>query len=365
MKIGVYSLPFHSNYGGILQSYALHIILRRLGHEVYVLNQNWLDRIGKRERIERAANFVLNVFTSNKRYTKREALIESISSLKEFWTTNIDHLIDFNKFSDIEKLGLDAIIVGSDQVWRSGYCKDSKWYFLNFTNGWNIKRIAYAASFGVSEWQFDKEITSDMKKLVSKFSGVSVRETDAVDLCEKYLDCSADLVFDPTLLLHKQDYELFRINKPTNSHKSLVSFMLHPNTEKKRLVKDVAENLNAELHDIDIPMSFNTNNISKYISVETWLTELFDADYVITDSYHGMVFSVNFNKPFVTVGNTIGGQARFMSFLKLFNLENRIATDKVSIIQLFKNDISWNEVNGIREKYYAFSINFIRESLKK
>ena len=101
----------------------------------------------------------------------------------------------------------------------------------------------------------------------------------------------------------------------------------------------------------------------KYKSVEEWLSALLDADYVLTDSYHGMVFAINFNKQFVTLGNVQGGQSRFVSLLNLFNLSNRMTKDEDEILNLMNEDINWVEVNTILEEKRTKSISFLKNAL--
>lgn len=364
MKIGLYSLPFHSNYGGVLQSYALQNVLKSMGHEVYVLNQNWLDIVGKRDRIMKTIYSISNIFTSKKRYDQRTLLKMSIHELQRFWTSNTDNLVNFKEFEEIKRLQLDAIIVGSDQIWRKGYCKDTRWYFLDFTKGWDIKRVAYGASFGVSEWQFDEVTTRDMRDLISCFNGVSVREKDALGLCKDYLERDAVFVLDPTFLLSIEDYQHFSVKKDKPGVRNIVSFMLHPTLEKKNIVHNLAKDLSVEVDDIDIPMKEEDKHaVESYKSVESWLTAMMNADYVITDSYHGMAFAINFNKPFVTLGNLQGGQARFISLLETFNLSDRLSEDYDRILSLFKKDINWNMINDIKESMKNNSFSFIEKSL--
>lgn len=364
MRIGIYSLPLHANYGGILQSYALHVILRRMGHEVFVLNRNWVDKLGKKGVAEKMICSLINLFRSEKLHTRHEKYLENISELKRFWYSKIVNFIDFHNFSEVKALRLDSIIVGSDQVWRLGYCRDSRCYFLDFAKDWNVNRIAYAASFGVREWQFDEKTTNEMRALAALFIGISVREIDAIKLCKEYLGVDAFRVLDPTLLLHSQDYNKFRVNRVIGDRKRFVSFMLHPNDDKLRLSSEVAKSVGADLIDISVPDEYSSHRVvNKYISIERWLTEFLDADYVLTDSYHGMIFSLNFNKPFVTLGNAIGGQSRFTSFLEDFHLEDRISTNKETIVRLYKENIDWAEVNRKRKQLEVFSIDFIEKSL--
>lgn len=361
MNIGIYSLPFHSNYGGLLQSYALQTTLERFGHTVYVFNRNWLDRPGKKDQLRKVLYAVTNLFSKHKRNTQLETLKRNIHELHRFWTTEV-HTCDFWDFKELLEYKLDAIVVGSDQVWRKGYCKDTRWYFLDFARDWKIKRIAYAASFGIDEWVFDTGTTADIKELIQQFESVSVRESDGVNLCKTHLGVDALQVLDPTLLLTREDYMRFRTHVECNSRKRFLSFMLHPSQQKTVLAKKLAESLDADYVSVDIPMADVADQT--YLGIETWLTEFLDADYILTDSYHGTVFAINFNVPFMTLGNLQGGQSRFSSLLNLFNLQDRMSTNESEILSCFNKDINWNSVNEQLAKYRSISTNFILESLR-
>ena len=111
------------------------------------------------------------------------------------------------KYSEITQTNqFDAIIVGSDQVWRPLYNSNIEDYFIGFDEYGDFKRIAYAASFGISSWEFDVNQTQKCSSLLKKFNAVSVREFSGADLCSNYFNVRAKVVLDPTLLLNKYDY---------------------------------------------------------------------------------------------------------------------------------------------------------------
>ena len=120
------------------------------------------------------------------------------------------HVIDVNvpiTENSINDYNFDGYIVGSDQVWRPRYCKKTLMNnFLDFTNGINVKRLSYAASFGVDSWEFTKDETTKCAELIKTFNAISVREASAVDLCKQYLGVESKQVLDPTLLLSSEDY---------------------------------------------------------------------------------------------------------------------------------------------------------------
>ena len=107
----------------------------------------------------------------------------------------------------------DAYVVGSDQVWRPNYNPFMKAMFLGITEREDVKRIAYAASFGTSKWEFSPQMTSECAVLAKKFDMITVREKSGVDLCREYFGVEATWVLDPTMLLNREDYEKVGIGR--------------------------------------------------------------------------------------------------------------------------------------------------------
>lgn len=227
----------------------------------------------------------------------------------------------------------DAFIVGSDQVWRPSYNQHLEQAFLNFTENWkNVKRIAYAASFGVDNWEFTKKQTEECKRLVQKFDFVSVREDTAVNLCKEHLGIEATHVLDPTLLLSANDYQKLIDGLKISDSPYVFSYLLDESEEKIDILEDISKRLNLPVRKIKLEKDISKIPMSKlksltYPSIQEWLASFAQADFVVTDSFHGTVFSIIFNKPFVVLPNKGRGVARFESLLKDISLENRIFSD--------------------------------------
>jgi hypothetical protein len=336
MRIGVLTLPLHTNYGGILQAYALQTVLERLGHQVNVLNcsqvkskpSKWflvyLIRIIKKIIFGRKLLVFAEQF-HNKYYP------EISKKTQAFIETYINQRI-IQSLNDIKCNDYDAIVVGSDQIWNPSYFR-RLWNstmenaFLNFTDKWNLKRIAYAASFGCDMWNLSSRETAVCKKMIQKFSCVSVREKSGVEICKKYFGVFADLVPDPTLLLNKEDYlnlvEKAKVNKSTGN---LLCYILDDSAEKRELVKIVADDrnlipfkVNSKIEDVFAPIEERIQP-----PVEQWLQGFCDAEFVVTDSFHACVFSIIFGKPFIVYGNAFRGLARFKSLLSIFKIEDNL-----------------------------------------
>ena len=128
----------------------------------------------------------------------------------------------------------DAIIVGSDQVWRTCYNPQIENAFLDFAKEWkHVRRIAYAPSFGIDEWEYSEEQTQKCRQLVQKFDAVSVREVSGVKLCREYLGVEAKHVLDPTMLLDKEDY-LYLISRAevVRHSNTLLQYVLDKNEDR-------------------------------------------------------------------------------------------------------------------------------------
>lgn len=328
MKIGILTLPLHTNYGGILQAYALQTILQRLGHEVVVVERNRSKNDNLIHEIVNVLRYLKNgcngTFQTNRGYNKDKLYREQYT--RKFINDNLNILQVRSIPEDFPKK-LDAIVVGSDQVWRKrtfcGLCGCGiENAYLCFSEGWNVKRIAYAASFGTDIWEYSEEETMKCSRLLSKFDSIGVREFSGVDLCSKYLkNNNATHVLDPTMLMKRADYE--ELISDTLNHKegNLMVYILDKTKEKNDLVNRIA----IERH--LIPFSTNKSDDEFKIQkeavqppLEEWIKGFRDADFVVTDSFHASVFSIIFNKPFISIGNQKRGLSRFSSLLSMFGL---------------------------------------------
>lgn len=186
MKIGILSLNPGHNYGGILQSFALQTVLERMGHEVKVISRDrymtvWSPMMLLKYAVRLFRRLVLRqpigVFYEN---GHNDWISRTYGKMLTFCNKKLNLRV-VNNLEEIEESDFDAIVVGSDQVWRPKYFKPqfqatAADAYLKFAEHWNIKRIAYAPSFGVDEWEYTPEETKECAQLIQKFDGVSVRE---------------------------------------------------------------------------------------------------------------------------------------------------------------------------------------------
>jgi polysaccharide pyruvyl transferase WcaK-like protein len=263
--------------------------------------------------------------------------------------------------------------VGSDQVWRPVYSPFLYNCFLDFTKDENVKRIAYAASFGVDQWEFTPEQTSHCAALLKKFDAVSVRETTAIQLCEEHFGVKATQVLDPTLLLTKDDYlSLTKKNPPEKHEKEIAAYILDMNIDTRRIMNDVAGELQCTgklITSYPLPheKEWELYEYRHSLSVESWLSQISSADFIITDSFHGCVFAILFNKSFVAIENGRRGSTRFRSLLNLLDLQDRLVNSYDDFlckkIQLTHKPIDYDRVNSVLDTKRNESLQFLAKAL--
>lgn len=380
MKIGIITLPFNSNYGGLLQTFALQTVLKQMRHEVWSVN-----------RRNRIMPFKFKVLTSSSRLIK--SILKGKMGVIRSWATAEEELIidqhtnrflsenirttDFLKsekdFEELVRYKFEAYVVGSDQVWRPKYSPRLANHFLGFIDGTtNPKRISYAASFGVDNWEFTTEQTAECRKLVAKFNAVSVREDSAVELCNENFGIEATQVLDPTLLLNKEQYiRLVEKDKIPECNGTLLTYVLDKSPDKQEFIKKIISETG--LNEVSImPKSLFRDagrkkiNDCIYPPVTAWLRGFMDAKYVVTDSFHGMAFAIIFNKPFLALGNTKRGMTRFTSLVKLLGLEDRIILSADSnLTEKLYIPIDFQKVNEILKTKQLEAFKFLADSLKQ
>lgn len=386
MKIGILTQSINNNYGGILQNYALQTILRRMGHEVITLNWDSYHCDHAQETIWQKILIIAKTFVW--RSIMRHKLNYPWEQKRLFYMMSVNnhkfiknHLRiskwlwsrkEFRKF--ILKNKIEVIIVGSDQTWRPKYNRNGMLYrmFLDFTKGLNIKRIAYAASFGVDLWEYNNHETNICSKLINKFDYVSVREESGVLLCKTYLNRNdVKWMLDPTLLLPNEDYiNLLRLERAKQLNFGITTYILDENNEKKQLIQEIAKEKRMKVTSF-VPKycylgTATKESIVEYTtpSVTEWLQAFYNAKYIICDSFHGTVFSIIFNKQFITITNPNRGTERFLSLLKRFGLENRLINQVSSdVINVLDTPINWTTVNALRETLCQDCLTFIKETI--
>ena len=264
-----------------------------------------------------------------------------------------------------------SYIVGSDQVWRAGYARQIAsvfFFFLSFASLEQRRRsITYAASFGSDEWEGAPEETEECGRLLREFKAVSVRELSGVKICKDVFGVDAVQMPDPTLLLQQSDYGKIIDSEKTwlPDGKYVAAYVLDESMEKTKLLQGSAIGMEMQLQHL-LPHADAKKRRDRFpISVPQWLRLIRDCECFITDSFHGCVFAIIYNKPFVCLGNEGRGNARFDTLLGTFALEDRLITNATpeKVLQVLHTPIDWKRVNAIHDSERERGVNFLKENL--
>ena len=371
MKIAILTLPLHTNYGGILQAYALQTVLERMGHTVFLIRKREPEpfNIFKhpyrliRRTIKKALYWRTTDFLVEKHDYERHQ--RRFIKFKEFIGNNL-HSRDFDTWSEISSWDIDAIVVGSDQIWRPYFFgQDISHAFLDFASGMKIRRIAYAVSFGTDKWEYSKEQTDICRNLVSAFYAVSVREQSAVNLCEQHLCVRPKLVLDPTLLLTEQDYA--KLLGPAS--KVGVKYIMKYCLDNSKEADTISESLVLNGFEISAPVSSDVfwdwkSDLTPF-PIDAWLNTIRNAEFIITDSYHCLVFSILFHKNVIVVQNPLRGNARISSLLSILGITDRMVIsvdDYHERYQKIMSGMNWSAIDNQLEEYKKSSLNYLIEA---
>ena len=375
MRVAIITLPLHTNYGGILQAYALKKSIEALGHSVdvidrkckMVLTPSWKMPLVYLKR----ALFNLKpggpeIF--RERRILREYPVVS-AQLAGFVSEEISpRMID--SYTEIAPGDYDAFVVGSDQVWRPKYFGRIEDAFLDFTSLWDVRRVSYAASFGTDHLEYELEQLYKCSSLLSTFDAVSVREASAVQMCDEWFDREdAVHVLDPVMLLTAEHYaHLAELSSERPCKGKILSYVLDPDNSKKYILDRVEGWLAKESHNAYVPDRDRNIPLEKRIvpSIRQWLSCFADAEFVVTDSFHGCVLSVLFHKPFIALANPGRGMSRILSLLESLGLDDRIVQglDPDDDGEYYLSGIDWDDVDARLSEMKGKSIEFLRNALK-
>ncbi len=368
MKICIITQPLHNNYGGILQAYALQRTLREMGHDVVT------DRYGAPHRRLSTPKRLFKLASSYFRFYVLRSKRASLAKYQRFPKRHRQALkfAEFDRFVDqyfrtidlfkgrcnlrrSEVECFDAFVSGSDQIWRTIYSNVSV-YFLDFTNRYNVKRVSYAASFGKDTIEeYSPRDIRRCREAAAYLDLVSVREQSGVGLCKEHFGVEAQHVLDPTLLLNSECYDQL-LGDISKSAPALMSYILDVTEEKEEIVSQTSSALGLEVRKFS-----NQTNGSKP-SIEQWIAAYRDAEFIVTDSFHGTVFSIIYQKPFVAISNAERGASRFLSLLSIFGLEHRLISSIEELSDdLIHSAIDYHSVNSIKKQWQANSRVFLAQ----
>lgn len=373
MNIAIITLPLSSNYGGILQAYALQKVLQGMGHQTTTFDTDKTLHINRLTYpVHILARLIFRCIGKwDAPLLYEYALDKEFKEITQYTLPFVYkhiHIRSFRdlNFSEVKEFEYDAFVVGSDQVWRPkmGFGDRIPSAFLDFTSSWSVKRLSYAASFGSEEWEYSPNTTGKCAKLVQKFNGVSVREKNGVTLCRRHFNVDAEHVLDPTLLLQTSDYKQL-IAKETGRKRGIMTYILDESEQKQAIIDKARCYLKMDLFKVNGYPYDRSKSMEERIQppVEEWIQGFIDANFVITDSFHACVFSILFHKPFIVIGNQERGLSRIQSLLDSFDLESRMLLSIDDCSDIIANEIEWENIENRLSELRIKSMEFLSNSL--
>ena len=372
-RVLVMTQPLGSNYGGILQAFALQRVIREMGFDAVTNNGS-----GRRH----PARVLLSLLRSSLRSSRNSLLgrpngyrdPDAALALRRFVHANIQTIDLFGRKGVPDPVAMrtfSAVVTGSDQVWRVAY-SDVPRHLLNFVDE-RTPKFSYAASFGTDSLDdYTPELVAETARLAKRLNAISVREDSGVDICRRSWNVAAERHVDPTLLLTRLEWaDVARLDDADLSHVlgGVLVYVLDESETASQIATAATKMLNHDAHFL-ITRPVSSREHKRYPeryrlrSVAQWLQGFMGADFVVTDSFHGCVFAILFNKPFVAIGNERRGLTRFTSLLQLVGLEDRLVSkpDDVSAT-LITRFIDWQDVNDRLRGEIARSRDYLQHQL--
>ncbi len=287
MKIGILTFPEAINYGATLQATALRkTLLDRSDASVDFLSYKNAAIQSTSKIFDFKEAFSLK-YTIAHLYNLPEA-VKRVNNFKKFWSTHLSFgTTDVNQY--------DIVITGSDQVWNYTLTNNDWFYFFDFKKE-DTKKVAYAASFGLSK--VDDSLKNKMTELFNDFDYLSVREKTASSIIKSLTGNAPAVVLDPTLLLNKDEWKKYSDQSYTKAGYIFV-YTIHYSDKVWEYAHKLSEMTGLPVKTISYSKLHKQNADYDFTAgPDRWLSYMMNADYIVTNSFHGLAFSINFEKNF-------------------------------------------------------------------
>ena len=344
-KIGILTFNRAMNYGAVLQALALKEKLSQYDDTEII---NYRCELVEEKCKLRQGDLVwdtLRILLWGNRNRKFRKFIKEISSERVYGP------------QDVKEFPYEKIVVGSDQVWNYNRTGEDDAFVLA---GSDVKKYAYAASFG--EGEIKEKQREVYKRELPNFRYIYVREQSGETICKEEFGVEAMTVLDPTLLLGKEDWKKY-CAKPPKRKGYVLMYTLWNSEEMKGIAKKVSKQLGLPIYNITtLARDFFGDKVIRDADPKEWLSLFYNASFVITNSFHGTAFSINFNKPFYTfVDEELS--VRFKHLSKLFHLESRFKYKGDVEVDAF-DSIDYGSVNALLEEEKNRSVALLEKIVK-
>lgn len=371
MKVGIISMQRVVNYGSFLQAYSLKSVIEKLGHEVeFVDYEVEVPIIEEDKKNEEPDKKQPGFFNKAFRYIWEHRSKKAIK-LRNYYRAKM-YLTDRYNNEFLPLLGIsdehnyhakeDAIVIGSDEVFNClqankdvGYSKD---LFGRDANADIL--ISYAASFGTTTLSGLKEfgIDNEIANMLSEFDAISVRDKNSVEIIKELEGFTPEYHIDPVLL---SDYEGLIPNEvELKDYLIVYAYGGRINDIEAKAINDFAASKNLKVITIGETNRFEWDHL--LLTPFEVLAYFINASYIVTDTFHGSVFSLKYNKKFATIIRD-GNRQKLTDLLDRFGLLERQVTDIEKLPQILESNSDFDKVNEIIKKERDISVEYLKKNL--
>ena len=361
MKIGILSFPGSPSHGAALQMFALYSYLQKQGHDVEVINYisnkvNYAPSLKKKKKSVRA--FLTGAFSKIFLKDYAPAFKEFEEKINKYPAFPIASTQDLTEVAQ----RYDRIVVGSDQVWNPVVTGNDMNYYLTFLED-SSKKATYAPSFGFSK--ISKDGKEEISEALSKFHYLCVREKQGAKIIYDLIEKDVPVVLDPTFLLQASIWEKQAKEVRPCPRKYVLYYTIKPSEKLKKFAGKLAEKTNCKLVLIGGRVREYFQSSKKPVSgvgPSEFLWLIKNAQYVVTNSFHGTAFSVIFKKNFY-VEYSSDTNSRLENLVETLGLENSVVDENSLLKPVVVVD--YNKVLQALEKEKNHSINYLQEVIRE
>lgn len=371
-SIGIITIHKINNYGSVLQAYALQQVCKQLGYEVEIIDYNFPNEFHRTHSCEKGISSVSQ--KSEPTWIKAlfsYALIKQHKGISKFVKERLS--LSDTQYDSPEQLKdspphYDIYITGSDQLWSPRYCKGDPSFMLHFAPDDSLK-ISYAASIGADS--IPNNLINQYKSLLNRYRYISVREQSGAKVIDSLIRKKADVVLDPTLLLNHTEWNKIAYPKRLVKKKYILCYFLNYSFDAfpyvDQLANDIKQQTGYELVRVARPPHKLSLSDKYYIgaSPEEFLALVRDAEIVLTTSFHGTAFAVNFGRPvFTIVQNLSASDSRQVNLMKSLNLNNQIIPVNSAFPDVVNANYDANMEQYSLQSLRKASINYLKKALQ-
>ena len=365
MKIGILTMYYRRNYGGILQSYAMMKVLQGLGHQVEVIDFRYESH--------QSQNLLTHIISKLKRMLKAEAKKNTTISVRQLPQ---EHIEAFNQFKakymtysnvatndtiGLIASGYEAIVVGSDQIWNN-VSDANLFYFFGWIPEYKGVRIAYApCSIYPTVPQYNKQ---RLGYLLNKFNAIAVRDETTASMVQSVVGVRPQIVLDPSCLY---DYSEF-VQDAVIEGDYIFAYILGSeiacgHQEVIRLIKEKYGNMKvvaAIIPNVSLEVEKFADDIRYNASPADWVNLVAHSKFVYTDSFHGCMFAMKFHKPFLAYYKDSRRVSRLKDIKATYSIDNIIPSGAEIVI----HDLDYNKIDSVLKQKRSISEAFLQQSLE-